>query len=288
MNAPLYFPKGGSAPEGPGEGPEHERRRTRHLHLVPRSDGSRRPDGRLTTLVVAIVSVLAILATGVAVYAWQHDQLVSQQRASSQSATVVQKQLTKAQARITALSGKIAVTQKALSAAQGYASALHQRLTDLRDQLSSATAATAAAQAQLATVAGPPIADGRYLAFIHAVGATQHPPLLVVDVAQWFEGGAADRAAQKDGVIPTGQSVPNDYYIRNASPVWRTLPVGAQPRVSMITWHHGALGWSRVSLGRLQTAFTAPSPRYAGLAQCPFWIRIDGGQVTGIHQQYTP
>jgi hypothetical protein len=239
-------------------------------------------------IVVSIVSILAIVATGVGVFAWQHGQLVDQQRTSSQFSATQQVQLATAQARTAALSDRIAVTEKALSEAHAHAGVLHQHLTDLQDQLRSATAATAAAQAQLATVAGPPIADGRYLAFIHAVGATQHPPLLVVDVAQWFEGAAADRAAQKDGVIPAGQSMPNDYYIRNASPAWRTLPVAPQPRVSMTTWHQGALGWSRVSLGRLQTALTMPSPRYAGLAQCPFWIRVQGGQVTGIHQQYTP
>ena len=37
------------------------------------------------------------------------------------------------------------------------------------------------------------------------------------DPALWLSGQTANRAAIEDGVIPPGETVPNDYYIRNES-----------------------------------------------------------------------
>ena len=37
------------------------------------------------------------------------------------------------------------------------------------------------------------------------------------DPALWLSGQTANRAAIEDGAIPPGETVPNDYYIRNES-----------------------------------------------------------------------
>ncbi|MDP9226419.1 MAG: hypothetical protein M3P18_21790 [Actinomycetota bacterium] len=291
MKAPTIFTRGALAHRTPDQRPTPEERPKGHLRVVPEhvpTGGLGRP---WRMILFSVFTVIAIVGTGVGVYAWQHGQVIDQRAAverALETGSALQARLTTAQNRVADLAAQVVAVQKQLTGARDRAGILRQRVADLHDQLQAATAASAAAQSQLLEVAGPPIADGRYLAFIEAIGANQTPPLIVIDVAQWFEGKAADRAARKDGIIPPGQHFPNDYYIRNASPAWRTLQIAPEPRVSMLTWHDGALGWSRVTLGRLATAFTSPNARHAGTNMSPFWVRIEGGLVSGIHQQYTP
>ena len=50
------------------------------------------------------------------------------------------------------------------------------------------------------------------------------------DPALWLNGETANQAAIEDGAIPPGDTVPNDYYIRNESrkQLTYTVPPGAQ------------------------------------------------------------
>ena len=48
---------------------------------------------------------------------------------------------------------------------------------------------------------GPALDDGRYFGALIAVGATQRPPRLVIDLQQWFTDQEAIAAAIEDGVV---------------------------------------------------------------------------------------
>lgn len=289
MKAPTILrkePSSASPLERAGREPKE-----RHLRIASEHVPPRRPRTAWRRTLVSTIAVIAMLAVGTGVYTWQHAEVQNQQASAAAAIaarSALEAQVSREQARVMDLNARITEVQEQLTDARTRAAGLRQRTGDQRDQLQASAAAAAAVQTQLEKLAGPPIADGRFLAFIKAVGANQTPPVVVIDTAQWFEGRAADRAAHLDGIIPPGTHMPNDYYIRNASPAWRTLQVGPEPRISMLTWHNGALGWQRVTLGRLATAFTTPSVRDVGTNLAPFWVRIEGGSVIGIHQQYTP
>ena len=88
---------------------------------------------------------------------------------------------------------------------------------------------------------GPALDDGRYFGALIAVGATQRPPRLVIDLQQWFTGEDAIAAAVKDGAIEPGEIIPNDYYIRNENPRWRTIEIDPAATVSLTVYPYGQI-----------------------------------------------
>ena len=60
------------------------------------------------------------------------------------------------------------------------------------------------------------------------------------DPALWLSGATANRAAIEDGVIRPGETVPNDYYIRNESRKQLTYAVPRMPRDDRHHWRSGS------------------------------------------------
>ena len=178
--------------------------------------------------------------------------------------------------------------------ARADAAALTKRVARLKTEIAHANITTkgeagkvAALQAQLQTMVGPALADGKYFGQLYAVGATQDPPKLVIDLEQFFSGAAADQAAKQDGNLPPGGThVPNDTYIRNDSPQWRILKVDPSTKVSLTTSPFGQVDKPlQVTLGRFGKIWNGDK---GDIQLYPFWITVNNHTVTAIAEQYMP
>ena len=117
--------------------------------------------------------------------------------------------------------------------------------------------------------------DGEWFGYIESAAAGS----LGFDLACWFTGSPAARAAAEDG---EESPPPNDYYVRNVNTTIRTLVVSADTGV---TWmpNPGDPGSEEMVpyadwlAGRAGRSF-----------QPGVWLTIEDGAVTYIREQYTP
>lgn len=117
---------------------------------------------------------------------------------------------------------------------------------------------------------------------------------MAFDVAQWLTGPPADAAAVQDGRIQQGETVPNDYYIRNASTLIRTVPVSFEVVVS-VTGCDGGCGMQFAgefdgfadSFGPNRDPHPDLSDDYRG-PQSLYWVTVQNGSVVRIDEQYVP
>lgn len=135
-----------------------------------------------------------------------------------------------------------------------------------------------------------PLADGDYYGFLSAVDVSAHTAKF--DVAQWFTGDAANRAAQEDGEIKPGETVPNDYYVRNASTFVRTVPLADFVLVSRVDCNAGCGDRAGTLAGlaesfRTATASTGFDAAYRG-KYTSYWLKVEHGKVVRIDEQYRP
>jgi hypothetical protein len=144
-----------------------------------------------------------------------------------------------------------------------------------------------AARAELESMLGPALPDGRHFGRLVAVGETQEPPRLVIDIEQWFTDDEALQAAIEDGAVPPDwTAVENDFYIRNENPRWRVIEVDPAAPVSLTTYPYGDIDDPRVvSLARFGELF-ASGEGY--LPSFPYWIIVRDGIVTAIEEQFVP
>jgi hypothetical protein len=135
---------------------------------------------------------------------------------------------------------------------------------------------------------------------------------IVADYAQWLTGDEANQAAIEDGEIPEGDTVPNDYYIRNQNPQLRTLPLAGDVSVSLPTSAFGSVDVTPVTITDWLALFKAdgspwnpgagdepPASNYsepphfgyfgAGDVEFGYWLTLDtNGTVVQIVGQYRP
>jgi pyruvate/2-oxoglutarate dehydrogenase complex dihydrolipoamide acyltransferase (E2) component len=124
------------------------------------------------------------------------------------------------------------------------------------------------------------LGDGRHPVIIKTVDADRRR--ITFDVIQFYWGDDAIKEAAKDH---QESPPPNDYYIRNANPRLRTLPVRSDATITCNTLTAGYTGSAtkdvRVPLDRLAIVL----PR-GGAG--PFWITVRHDQVVKIAEQYVP
>ncbi len=102
----------------------------------------------------------------------------------------------------------------------------------------------------------------------------------MIDLQQWLTGEEAIAAAIEDGVIEPGEIVPNDYYIRNENPRWRTIEIDPAAKVSLTVYPHGQVDDPQiVSLERFADL---------SLGWSEYWITMAHGRVVAIEQQFIP
>lgn len=132
------------------------------------------------------------------------------------------------------------------------------------------------------------LADGVYLGFLQPEGTAENQ--VAFDLAVWFSGPDANRAAAEDG--ETEIPVPNDFYIRNDSPKVFTVPVSRDLAVTSIWFEYPDdqdLEPDLISYGDLLAALAAPAEdRLAVLRFDPWWISIEDGKVVRLDEQYVP
>ncbi len=117
--------------------------------------------------------------------------------------------------------------------------------------------------------------DGRWYGLVDAVEGTT----ISFDLACWFTGEAAAKAAAEDG---EESPPPNDYYVRNVNPALRDLAVAD---AATARWY--------AEPGDPATETTTTYGEWvAGRAGRSFqpgvWLTVAGGLVTEIGEQYTP
>lgn len=143
--------------------------------------------------------------------------------------------------------------------------------TGTRTRSGPGTAAKPGAAAEAAA-----LTDGRYPLYITAVSTARRQ--LTVNVIQFLTGAAADKAAKEDGA-----EVTDDYYIRDASPRLRTLPVVAGAPITVNNLESATTGSNkdvRTSLARLGA--------YRDLGNAVFRATVKGGRVIALSEIYVP
>jgi hypothetical protein len=145
-----------------------------------------------------------------------------------------------------------------------------------------ATTTAGAAPTTAAPASNEPavLEDGRHPVYLRTVDPGRRA--ITFDLVQFFTGDAATRAAAEDG---KESPPPNDVYIRNVNARLRTLPVAADAPITANTLTAQSSGSATknvpLTLDELAGYFPAADAD-------PFWITVEGGQVTRMAQQYLP
>jgi hypothetical protein len=163
-------------------------------------------------------------------------------------------------------------------------------------QLAAAPRSSPAAEAATCRMARtPPSAPvGQTVHFGHARSLARKGASfeLRFDPALWLSGATANRAAIEDGSISPGDTVPNDYYIRDESRRLLTYRVPASARATVIALRTGGLCSTRVPISELAQIVKGRNPQrrrlYVPGNRLGFWIRVAMDTIRALDQQYQP
>ena len=120
-----------------------------------------------------------------------------------------------------------------------------------------------------------PLPDGAWFGYVVAKSATD----IDFDLACFYYGAIAYTEGAADG-----EEVNNDYYVRNANPTLRTIPVAATVTVHEVD--AGSDGFLTVPFSGwpVDPGASIPCPSHS----CNVWLFVNGGDVTEILEQFTP
>jgi hypothetical protein len=111
------------------------------------------------------------------------------------------------------------------------------------------------------------------------------------DPALWLGGVTANRAAREDGVIGAGETVPNDYYVRDERHRLLTYLVPTTARVTVITGLSTQCS-TTIPVAELAQIVKGRNPRarplYDRRNALGFWARVSIDTVRSLDQQYQP
>lgn len=110
---------------------------------------------------------------------------------------------------------------------------------------------------------------------------------LRVDPAEYLSGETANRAAVEDGVIPPGDVVPNDHYVRDPEHRLLTYLVPASAHVTVVTHRRGQVGATVVTVSELARIVRGENPKHRALFEPRngFWLRVATDTVRSLDQQ---
>ncbi len=136
----------------------------------------------------------------------------------------------------------------------------------------------------------PPLAPPRELVFFGRVASLVRKGAnyeLRVDPAAFLGGVTAYRAAVEDGVIASGDAVPNDHYTRDEGHRLLTYVVPPGAHVTVVTAGPAA---TSISVSELAGIVAGGNPGHRNLFEPNngFWIRVATDTVLSMDQQYTP
>lgn len=220
--------------------------------------------------VAVVVAIVAAIVAGGIVFFWQQGRASSLKRdlaAAQETAKTTEEKVKDLTAENADLEKKVKKLEKSEK----------QTKKQLKEQKQQAK--------QQEQVAGK-LADGKYFGSLKEVSGTKRE--ITTDLKQFLTGKKAEKAAIKDGVIKKGDTLPNDYYIRNESKQLRTLSVGEQPTVKILTKGGGSPKEKTVSFAELAKLFHAGGSQNAHLHRNGFWIYIDAGKIAKLEEQFVP
>ncbi|NNF70498.1 MAG: hypothetical protein HKN01_12070 [Acidimicrobiia bacterium] len=130
--------------------------------------------------------------------------------------------------------------------------------------------------------------DGVYLGMVQP--ETVEADSLSFDLAVWFTGEDANRAARDDG--ETEIPVPNDYYIRNRSGEIWALPVAPTVVVTSV-WYNADTAPDTSGVPVPYAEFVRimnddTEDMLGNLRYDPWWVTIEGGEIVRLDEQYIP
>jgi hypothetical protein len=143
-------------------------------------------------------------------------------------------------------------------------------------------------QTEPAPPPGPSPAE--HFGYIRSVSTAGPAATLAFDEAQFLIGDVAQKAAEEDGAVEPGESVPNDYYIRNRDKTTRTLRISNDAKITakrcQLCRHgrDGQLGAFLASFMKQDRTYATP---YRG-KYSQYWLTIEGDEVAAIDEQYVP
>lgn len=263
------------------------RTKERRVVVIPEAGPPRR---RRPLVALGAAALAGLLLGGGAVFAIQQGRLDDREAAVA----AARRAALEAEAREVAVSERVIELGERIGSLEGEVSSLRlglrivgaskreaRRLAEgLQEQLGGA-------RGQLRVWIGPPLADGRHVAMVVAVGPSQAPPRLVLDTVRWLTGRRARRAAIADGVIGPGERLPGNHYVRNPGPTWRVVEISTWATVTLRTW--GPRGASvTVGLSEFEDIFGRRSARSVRVVRDPFVVRVEDGVVVGVRQRPYP
>jgi hypothetical protein len=245
-----------------------------------------RPRALMALLAVGLVAAMAL--GGGIVYAWQQgvlhdrDQVVQTARVDAQSARIEADGAFAAADRlrsdITALEAQLQQQRSAGDIAQG-------RIADVQARAARTQARLDELRDDLAAVTGPPLTNGRHIAYLLEAGTSQSPPMMVIDVGRWYTGERARRAAIADGALIAGEHLFHRRYLRNTGTDWRIVEVATGALFS-IRHYGGATTPTKVSFTTLATLLDGGTAGAERIAHNPFWVQVKHHHViTSGHEQ---
>jgi hypothetical protein len=129
-----------------------------------------------------------------------------------------------------------------------------------------------------------------HFGYIRSVSTAGPAATLAFDEAQLLTGKEAQKAADEDGAVPSGETVPNDYYVRNPDKTTRTLRISDDAEITAKRCDL-CRGGKPGELDPFLASFTKSGQTYAdpyrGKASL-YWLTIEDGQVVAIDEQYVP
>ena len=138
------------------------------------------------------------------------------------------------------------------------------------------------------TPPGPSSAE--HFGFIRSISTAGPAATLAFDEADFLTGKAAQKAAEEDGVVPPGEPVPNDYYIRNRDKTTQTLRIANDAKITAKRCQlcrHGRDGRLEPFLASFMKNDLDYGTPYRGRNGL-YWLTISDGEVVAIDEQYVP
>ena len=141
---------------------------------------------------------------------------------------------------------------------------------------------------QPAPTPGPSPAE--QFGYIRSVSTAGPAATLAFDEAEFLTGDAAQKAAEEDGVVAPGETVPNDYYIPNRDQTTQTLRIANDAKITAKRWplcRHGRDGQLDPFLASFMKGRQTFADPYRGKYSL-YWLTIKDGEVAAIDEQYVP
>jgi hypothetical protein len=124
------------------------------------------------------------------------------------------------------------------------------------------------------------IEDGRHFVFVKRTKDGS----VTFDLAYLLTGKDAAQAAEEAGQeLP----VPNDYFIVNDNPKLRTVPVADGAKIMVYDWSTCCDTYTNMSFDDFAGYIGSPTDDFHGTLS-PYWLRVQGGQIVKIEEQYLP